>query len=331
MTTILVGDLDPDEAALCDAWQDAHPEVTLIRRTGHLGLEDLREVDHIDAVCVLGTQMNDEMIAEAAARGARVIANRSIGYDNVDCVAARAAGLKVTHVVYSPGSVAEFALMLILMAVRKMAQMSRRYALQDFVPAGLDGRELASLCVGIVGAGRIGGRLAQLLSSFGCTVLASDPVRRSELEGLVEYVELDDLYRRADVVTVHALLDDTTHHLIDAAALARMRDGVVVVNCARGAIVDTAALADAVESGKVGAAALDVIEGEIDFYFADCRDRPIAHTALARLRACPNVILTAHLAYLTREVIQEMVWGGLDHALEVIETGSSDAEVGVEA
>ncbi|MBD3688822.1 lactate dehydrogenase [Nanchangia anserum] len=324
---IIVGDVDPDEVPFFDQWRADNPGVTLELHAGHLSVEDLRCGGDFAGVCVLGTPMTREMMTEMVAHGARYISNRSIGYDNIDFAAARDLGIRVAHVQYSPGSVAEFTLMLMLMTLRKVRQMRERFAAQDFVPAGLDGRELASLTVGILGAGRIGGRVAQLLSSFGCTVLAHDPVQRPELDGIVTYVDAEELFRRSDVVTIHALLDDSTYHLVDAEALAALPEGAIVVNAARGAIIDTPALVDALESGRLAGAALDVVEGEVDYYFADCRGRAIADPLFARLRALPTVILTQHLAYLTREVVEEMVRDGLDHMREFVTTGRCDDEV----
>ena len=324
---ILIGDVDPGEVEFFEQWRAAHPGVELDLIRGHLSLADLERPEHYDAVCVLGTPLTRQAIDVLAAHGARAISNRSIGNDNVDLVAARDAGVLVANVSYSPGSVAEFTLMLILASLRKLGDVRKRFDAQDFVPAGLEGRELANLTVGIVGAGRIGGRLAELLAGFGCTVLATDPKPRKELAGLVTYVTPAELYRRSDVVTVHALLDDSTEHLLDEAAFAAMTDGVVVVNCARGPIVDTRALIAALEAGKVGAAALDVLEGEVDYYFQDCRGQVIADPFFARLRAMPNVILTPHFAYLTREVVASMVADGLDHCLALVGSGPCDHEV----
>lgn len=327
MRTIIVGDVDPDEQAHLDRWEEAHPGYRLVRHCGALSVAAIAAAAPVDAACILGTVMTPAHCDALTRAGGRVISTRSIGYDSIDRDAWREGGLRVAHVEYSPGAVAEFTLMLMLMALRRYPLMAARFGAQDFVPQGMAGRELADLTVGIIGAGRIGGRVAALLAGFGCTVLATDPVPRDDLAGLVTYVSREQLLCAADIVTLHTPLTDTTRHLIDAPALAAMKDDAILVNCARGAVVDTEALADALEAGQIGGAALDVVEGEGDFYFRDRRGALIANPPFARLRALPNVVLTPHFAYLTSNVVAQMVTDGLDHAVDLIESGECAFEV----
>lgn len=318
MARIIAGDIDPDENRFFDAWQRDHRQWQIERHPGHLTRADLDIEGDYECVSVLGSPLDRELIETAASHGCRVITNRSIGYDNVDLEAAKRCGITVTNVDYSPGSVAEFTLMLMLMLLRKIEPMRAHYRIQDFRTDGLDGRELSNLTVGIVGAGRIGGRLAELLSGFGTRVLAYDPLQRKELAGLVDYRPLPEVLAASDIITLHSLLDDSNVHLIDADALSQMKEGALLVNCARGPLLDTGALVAALQSGHLAGAALDVFEGEVDYYFQDCRTRTICHPYWSQLAAMRQVILTPHLAYFTLDAVEDMVCGSLRHMSNVL-------------
>ncbi|QOX81573.1 lactate dehydrogenase [Nanchangia anserum] len=204
---------------------------------------------------------------------------------------------------------------MMLMVLRKIRPMLRRFDAQDFRTDGLEGGELAGRTVGIIGAGNIGATLARCLSGFGCEILATDPYPRPDLDTIVTYVDLDELLRRSDVVTIHMALSEQTRHLIDRDALAQMKPDAILINCARGPMVDTAALVDALAEGRLAGAGLDVVEGEEAFSYRDLPTHIVDDVAFARLRAMPNVVVTSHMAYLTREVVRETVQRGFGHAL----------------
>jgi D-specific alpha-keto acid dehydrogenase len=234
--------------------------------------------------------------------GVELVSTRSIGVDHVDVEYAGRVGIAVGTVAYSADSVADYTLMLILMALRDAGPVLRRTAVHDYRLGGR-GRELRDLTVGVVGTGRIGAAVLERLCGFGCRTLAHDPRRTIA----ARYVPLEELLRRSDVVTLHAPLTPDTHHLLDRRRLALLRSDAVVVNTGRGALVDTAALVDALEDGRLGGAALDVVEGERGVFYVDRRRAPVEDDLLLRLHRLPNVLLSPHTAYYTEHALRDTV------------------------
>jgi D-specific alpha-keto acid dehydrogenase len=236
--------------------------------------------------------------------GVEHLSTRSIGVDHIDAEAAVALGIEVEAVGYEPDGVADFAVMLILMAVRNARQVLDGARGGD-LRLGARTRDMGDLTVGVVGAGRIGRAVIRRLHGFGCQVLVST---RGDVAGLdAPVVPLDTLLRRSDVVTLHVPLDAANRHFIGTGEIARMRTGAVLVNTSRGALVDTAALLAALEGGRLGGAALDVIEGEGDVVYRDWRGRPLPHRPLRRLLEMPNVIVTPHCAFHTTRALDDTV------------------------
>lgn len=262
------------------------------------------------AVCTFVNDRLDACVLEAVyASGARLVALRSTGYDNVDLVAAKKLGLTVLRVpAYSPHAVAEHAIALIMALNRKTHLANARVHRQDFTLDGLVGFDLFGKTVGVVGTGRIGVVAARILGQgFGCKVLATDPVPCSAcMEMGVRYVELAELLAAADIVTLHCPLDSGTRHLIDGAALQRMKPGAMLVNTSRGAVLDTQAAIAALDSGKLGALGLDVYEGEAALFFRDLSDQALTDETFKKLLAFPNVIVTGHQAFLTHEALRSI-------------------------
>lgn len=254
--------------------------------------------------------VNDRLDAEALALlqdgGVRLIALRSAGYNHVDLRAAADRGLPVVRVPeYSPHAVAEHATALILTLNRKIHRAFNRVREANFSLDGLVGFDLQGKTVGLVGTGRIGSVMAAIMRGFGCRVIAFDVERKPELVSdlQVRYVNLRDLYRESDIVSLHVPLVPATRHLIDAAALHAMKPGVMLINTGRGALVDTRALIEALKQGRIGAAGLDVYEEEEGVFFQDLSDQVLQDDVLARLLTFPNVLITAHQAFLTREAL----------------------------
>ena len=259
------------------------------------------------AVCVFVHDRADAPALERlAGLGVRLVAIRAAGFNNVDLAAAAALGLTVARVpAYSPHAVAEHAAALILSLNRKIHRAYNRVREGNFALDGLLGFDLAGKTAGVVGTGKIGAVLVRILAGFGCRVLAHDPQPSPDLEALgAEYVALDDLFARADVISLHVPLTPQTRHLVDARALARMRHGVMLVNTSRGALVDTPAVIDALKSGRIGALALDVYEEEADLFFRDLSEQIIQDDVFTRLLTFPNVLITGHQAYFTREALR---------------------------
>ncbi|ALO98615.1 D-lactate dehydrogenase [Streptomyces hygroscopicus subsp. limoneus] len=246
--------------------------------------------------------------------GVRYISTRSIGYNHIDTEYADSIGIFVENVSYSPDSVADYTLMLMLMTVRDAKAIVRRTDMHDYRLSDVRGRELRDLTVGVVGTGRIGASVLDRLRGFGCRILAHDnrPVDRPG--AAVEYVPLDDLLRRSDLVTLHAPLTAATHHLLNRQRLAQLKDGALIINTGRGGLIDTEALLHELESGRLGGAALDVVEGEEGIFYADCRGRPI-DKALLRLQELPNALITPHTAYYTDHALRDTVENSLTNCL----------------
>lgn len=268
-----------------------------------------------DGVCIITNPMTAELLDRYHELGVRGIATRSIGYEHIDVAHARKLGIRVAHAAYPPEGVADYAIMLMLMALRKVKLVLRHAEAQDFTLEGKIGRSLSSCTVGVVGTGAIGACVVRQLRGFGCRVLACDPVEKDELAGLVSYVGLHELLAASDVVTLHAPGLPENRHMIGARELSLMRPGAILVNAARGSLVDTAALLDALESGHLGGAALDTIENESDLYYLDKGCDVLPNRDRAALMALPNVVVTPHMAFYTAEDVEGMVRSNVEALL----------------
>jgi D-specific alpha-keto acid dehydrogenase len=243
--------------------------------------------------------------------GVAYLSTRSIGYDHIDVGYAERVGIRVENVAYSPDSVADYTVMLMLMAVRHAKSVIRRADAHDYRLADVPGRELRDLTVGVVGTGRIGAAVIDRLWGFGCQKLAHDIRPRTS----ADYVPLDDLLQVSDVVTLHVPLGAETHHLLDRRRIELMKPGAIVVNTGRGPLVDTAALLSALESGRLGGAALDVLEGEEGTFYTDCRGKVVENDLLVRLQELPNVLVSPHTAYYTDHALADAVGNSIVNCL----------------
>lgn len=244
--------------------------------------------------------------------GVRYISTRSVGYNHIDVTYAEAIGITVENVAYSPDSVADYTLMLILMSLRNAKSMVRRTEVHDYRLNDVRGSELRDLTVGVVGTGRIGAAVIDRLRGFGCRILAYDTRPKTS----AEYVALDELLRRSDVVTLHTPLTSETHHLLNGRRIKTLKPGALIVNTGRGPLLDTEALVSALEDGELGGAALDVLEGEEGIFYADRRLRPVGSDLLLRLHALPNVIISPHTAYYTDHALRDAVENSIINCLE---------------
>ena len=217
-------------------------------------------------------------------------------------------GLRVSRVPgYSPYAVAEHAAALVLALNRRLHRAYARVREGNFALDGLLGFDLHGKTVGVVGTGQIGEVFVRIMAGFGCRVLASDPLERDEVRALgARYVALEELFGESDIIALHCPLTASTHHLIDHAALARMRDGVMLVNTGRGGLIDTRAVLDALKSGKIGYLGLDVYEEEAGLFFEDRSSTVIQDDVFARLLTFPNVLITGHQGFFTREALENI-------------------------
>ncbi|MCG8914950.1 lactate dehydrogenase [Actinokineospora sp. PR83] len=254
----------------------------------------------------------DRTLRALSRAGVVYVSTRSAGYDHIDVEYANSVGITVGNVAYSPDSVADYTLMLMLMAVRSAKATIRRTDAHDYRLGDERGKELRDLTVGVVGAGRIGTAVMDRLRGFGCRVLAHDIRPGTPAECL----PLDELVQQVDVVTLHTPLNADTHHLLDRRRIGEMKRGAYVVNTGRGPLLDTRALVSALESGGLGGAALDVLEGEEGIFYADRRNGPIENDLLLRLQEMPNVIISPHSAYHTDRALADTVENSIVNCLD---------------
>ncbi|MDR0452159.1 MAG: lactate dehydrogenase [Treponema sp.] len=263
------------------------------------------------AVSIITTPLGREFLRDFHEMGVRFISTRSIGYDHIDTAAAKALGIRIGNVSYSPDTVANYTVMFMLMAIRKVKAIVRLAQSQDYSLAGVQGREMRNLTIGIAGTGRIGRRVIGNLTGFGCKLLAFDKYESEEVRAFAECVSWEELIARSDLISLHMPAAQDNYHIVNAESIARMKDGVCIVNTARGSLIDTEAFLDAVESGKIGGAALDVVEDERGLYYNNLRGQVIPNRALAVLRSYPNVIITPHTAFYTDQAVSDMVENSL--------------------
>ena len=261
-----------------------------------------------EAVCVFVNDRLDAITLEALAKaGVRAVLLRCAGFNQLDLAAAERLGLFVARVpAYAPEAVAEHALALIMTLNRQTHRAYNRVREGNFMLDGLLGVTLHGKTVGIVGTGQIGLATARILHGIGCVVLGSDPVPAPAFAALGTMVPLDELLGRADIVSLHCPLNDATRHLIDAAALARMKPGAMLVNTSRGALVDTGAVIAALKSRQLGALAIDVYEQESALFFQDRSGDIIEDDVFQRLMTFPNVLVTGHQGFFTVEALREI-------------------------
>lgn len=249
------------------------------------------------------TRVTDATLVALSRAGVEYISTRSVGCNHIDVRCAESVGISVENVAYSPDSVADYTLMLLLMLVRDAKSTISRADTHDFRLNDVRGKELRDMTVGVVGTGRIGTAVITRLRGFGCRVVAHDRHPKTR----VDYLALDELVERSDVVTLHTPLNAETTHLLSRRRIESMRRGAFVVNTGRGSLLDTEALVSALEWGLLGGAALDVLEGEEGVFYSDCRQRLIDSQFLLRLQRLPNVLITPHTAYYTEHALTDTV------------------------
>ncbi|SET92943.1 2-hydroxyacid dehydrogenase [Pseudomonas graminis] len=292
------------------------PAIELHFQPARLTLDTVALADQYEVVCAfINDDLSAPVLEQLAAGGTRLIALRSAGFNHVDLAVARRLDLSVVRVpAYSPHAVAEHAVALILSLNRHLHRAYNRTRDGDFSLHGLTGFDLVGKTVGVVGTGQIGATFARIMAGFGCTLLAYDPYPNPLVEALgARYLPLDELLAQAQIISLHCPLNDHTRHLINPDSLSRMQHGAMLINTGRGALVNTPALIDALKSGQLGYLGLDVYEEEAQLFFEDRSDLPLQDDVLARLLTFPNVVITAHQAFLTKEALGAIAQTTLDN------------------
>ena len=268
---------------------------------------NVRLAEGCEGVTTLGfSDLTAPVLEELKKMGVKYLATRTVGFNHIDLEAAKRLGIRVSNAYYEPYNVADFTVMLMLMLLRKAKISVCRALVNDFSLDGMCGREMRNLTVGIIGAGKIGRAVISNLSGFGCKVLAYDPYAKERPDGAI-FTDLDSLLKESDIISLHVPLTAANRHLIDGKAIAKMKRGVLIINTARGGLIDTDALIDGLESEQIGGAGLDTIEAEEGVAHIDLRARIVDKRDLFYLKQFPNVIFTSHYAFFTEEATSAMV------------------------
>jgi len=296
-----------DEKSLLAANQDGLVQFTFHRT--RLDQNSYTLSSNHDAICAfVNDQLSSKVIQGLKEHGIRLIALRCAGYNNVDLKAAQSSGIPVVRVpAYSPHAVAEHTVALILALNRKLIHASQRVRESNFSLDGLLGFDLHGRTVGLIGTGKIGMVVAKIMLGFGCRVLAYDKILSPEIERMgVQFATLSEVIRQSHIISLHVPLIPETLHLVNAQAIAQMRDGVMLVNTSRGGLIDTPAIIDGLKSGKIGYVGLDVYEEEAALFFEDKSREILQDDIFARLLTFSNVIVTGHQAFFTEEALHNI-------------------------
>ncbi len=283
-----------------------------------------------DGVCVfVNDTVNAAVIDRLCENGVRLIALRCAGFNNVDLKHARGKLTVLRVPAYSPYAVAEHAAAMLLTSIRRIHKAYIRTRDFNFSLSGMTGFDLHGKTVGVIGTGRIGKVFIDICRGFGMNVLAYDkyPDKSIEAEGKAKYVGLDTLFAESRIISLHCPLTEETYHIIDGAALEKCRQGVVIINTSRGALVDAEALLAGIKSRRVGAACLDVYEEEGDLFFEDFSGHIVDDDVLARLISMPNVIVSSHQAFLTEEALSNIAETTVENIKTVLGGGTSPNEI----
>lgn len=297
-----------DELAYCQQFKDK-TGIDFGYTTQYPSMENADLASGADAISFTPCSMPEELMKKFRSMNIRYFLCRSIGYDHVDLKKAAELGIRVSNVSYTPNGVANFAIMLMMMCLRRMSHILKRAELQDYSLPGKIGRDISSCTVGVIGTGRIGSTVIRHLSGFGCRILCYDLYPNPQNKEFAEYTDLDTLLRQSDAITLHTNATAENYHLINDERLSEMKDGAVIVNTSRGSLIDDKALIRALESGKIGAAGLDVVENESGLYYYNHMGDAMQREDLAILRSFPNVILSNHTAFYTDQDVSSMVEG----------------------
>ncbi len=293
----------------------------------HLGPHIVNVVEKSDAVCAfVNDKLNADVLEVLASKGVKYIAMRCAGFNNVDLEAAKRLGLRVCRVpAYSPEAVAEHAMALILTLNRKTNKAYNRVREQNFSLNGLTGFNIHGKTVGIVGTGNIGQAFYDVISGFGCRIIAFDVNKNQKfVDAGVEYLPLEEVFAQSDIISLHCPLLESTHHMINKDSIKLMKKGVMIINTSRGGLIDTKAVIHGLKYKHIGHLGIDVYEQEEKLFFRDLSHEIIDDDTIQLLTSFPNVMVTAHQAFLTSEALGQIAYTTLNSLKHFVE--GTDAE-----
>lgn len=308
----------PDERPLFEYYGKKY-QIELVITEEAPTMDNLALIRGCHAVSVITTPISGMLLTAWKKEGIRAVSTRTVGYDHIDMQTAKDLNISISNVSYTPHTVAEYTVMTILMAIRRMKTILMRYQVQDYSLLEVRGRELRNMTVGVVGTGKIGEEVINNLSGFGCEILAYDPFPKDSVKNCARYVELEELWRKSDIVTLHTPATKETRYMVNKDSLKKMKKGVIIINMARGSLIDTAALIEGLEQGIVSAAALDVIEQEGAIYYKDYKYTVTKNHEMAILNAMPNVLMTPHTAFFTDKAVDDMIRYSLESCIAEVE------------
>lgn len=315
---IYVFDVRDDELESIEKQKEIIDEEIVIRRDS-LDLETIDNLEEGSAVSVLGMLSFGEAEMKALAeKNIFYLSTRTIGYNHIDLDAARKYGVHVCNASYPPNGVADYTVMMMLLCLRGYKQALWRMQVNDFSLGGLMGKDLNELKVGIIGTGRIGTQVAKNLSGFGCEIVGYDPHPNDVFQSIGKYISLDELYKTCDIITLHVALNDSNHHMINEETISKMKKGVILINCARGPLMDLQALIKGIETEQIGALGLDTIETEEEIVHKDLKTDIFADRDLAYIKQFKNVVYTQHMAFYTDAAVRSMVEAGIAGLIKMI-------------
>lgn len=282
--------------------------IEVVLETATPDLTTIEKAKGCDGISIITTPFNREMLEKVKDLGIKNISTRTIGYDHIDAEAAKDLGIGVSNISYSPNTVAEFAVMLILMGIRKLKQNMLSSSVQDYtVTLEKRAKELRNCTVGVIGTGRIGRTVIDILKGFGCKIVAYDLYQTAD----VEYLSLEDLLKTSDVITLH-IPAVNGKPILGKKELDLLKKDVVLVNTARGNVLDEDALIEKLKKKEIGAFLADVVEREAGLYYFDLRGKSINNDNLHILKSFQNVVITPHIAFFTEEAVSQMVYHSLE-------------------
>jgi D-lactate dehydrogenase len=280
-----------------------------------------------ECISIVTTIISGELVEKFHQVGVKFISTRTVGYDHIDIEKAEELGIHVGNATYSPNSVADYTIMLILMAIRKAKLIMERSKVQDYSLKEVRGKELHNLTVGVMGTGRIGQKVIKQLSGFDCRIIAYDVYENENIKTYADYVKLDTLFNDSDIITLHMPSTEDNYHMINKTSIEKMKDGVFIINTARGSLINTNDLIEAIENKKISGVALDVIENESDLYYKDLKGEILTNKELAILNSFPNAILTPHTAFYTDQAVSDMVENSVKSCILFIENKENPWQV----